>query len=163
MSVSGSRVGWGFDAHRLDGQPPLKLGGVVVSDSLGVSATSDGDVVAHAVTDALLGACVLGDIGDHFPSSDPTMEGSDSMSLLRQASTMAQESGFRPGHLDVTVVVESIKIAPHRDSMRTGLAEALGLEVDSVSVKATTTDGLGFVGSGEGLAAIAVITVEPLP
>ena len=156
------RVGWGFDAHPLDGDPPLRLGGAVVSDSLGVSATSDGDVLAHAVTDALLGACVLGDIGQHFPSDDPSFQGVDSMSLLRQAVAMAAAAEWGPVHVDVTVVAEHLRISPHRDAIRVGVSEAMGLEVGDVSVKATTTDGLGFIGKGEGVAAIAVVTVEAL-
>lgn len=154
-----TRVGWGYDAHRLDGEPPLKLGGVVVSETDGVTATSDGDVVAHAVTDALLGACVLGDMGSHFPSSDPAMTGTDSMELLRQAVVMGNAYGWRPWHVDVTVVIELVKIAPHRSDIAAGLAAALELPVEAVSVKATSTDGLGFVGRGEGVAAVAVLTV----
>lgn len=157
-----TRVGWGFDAHRLDADPPLRLGGVVVSDSEGVSATSDGDVVAHAVTDALLGACVLGDLGDHFPSEDPGLVDADSMDLLRQSTAMASGAGWRVSHLDVTVVAETVRVAPHRELMRQNLAAALDTPVDVVSVKATTTDGLGFTGSGEGIAAVAVLTVTPL-
>lgn len=156
-------MGWGFDAHRLDGEPPLKLGGVVVSDEVGVSATSDGDLVAHAVTDALMGACVLGDIGEHFPSDDPMMEGVDSMFLLRQAATMAVAAGWKVSHLDVTVVAEEIMMAPHREALRENLADALAASLQTVSVKATSTDGLGFIGEGEGIAAVAVVTVEALP
>ncbi|HJS71882.1 MAG TPA: 2-C-methyl-D-erythritol 2,4-cyclodiphosphate synthase [Acidimicrobiia bacterium] len=152
-------VGWGYDVHRLDAEPPLKLGGVVVSETVGVTATSDGDVVAHAVTDALLGASVLGDMGTHFPSGDPAMTGADSMALLRQAVAMARESGWIPAHVDVTVVAESVRVAPHRSDIASGLAGALDLPVEAVSVKATTTDGLGFVGRGEGIAAVAVMTV----
>ena len=158
---STARVGWGFDAHRLDGDPPLKLGGVVVSDSEGVSATSDGDVVAHAVTDALLGACVLGDLGEHFPSDDPGSHGADSMGLLSQAVTMAADSGWQTSHVDVTVVAQAIRVAPHRDEIARNLAQVLGVAGDAVSVKATTTDGLGFIGEGHGMAATAVLTVVP--
>lgn len=154
-----SRVGWGFDVHRLDGEPPLRLGGIVVSESQGVSATSDGDVVAHAVADALMGACVLGDLGEHFPSSDPSYTGADSMDLLDRTTTMASDAGWQVTHLDVTVVAQSIRVAPHREGIRRGLAGALGVTPDVVSVKATTTDGLGFTGSGEGIAAVAVVTV----
>ena len=161
--AAGIRVGWGFDAHPLTGQPPLVLGGVQVSNTRGVSATSDGDVVAHAVTDALLGACVLGDIGQHFPSGDPTFEDANSMFLLRQAATMAMATGWIPAHVDVTVVAEEIPISPHRDVMRDHLADALGMPAANLSVKATTTDGLGFVGRGEGIAAMAVVTVTALP
>lgn len=157
-----SRVGWGFDAHRLNGEPPVKLGGVVVSGDLGVTATSDGDVVAHAVADALLGACALGDIGELFPSDDPSAADADSMRLLGSVVVVAADAGWRPAHVDVTVVSESVRISPHRDAMVAGLAEILGLSEDSVSVKATTTDGLGFIGRDEGLAAVAVMTVAPL-
>jgi 2-C-methyl-D-erythritol 2,4-cyclodiphosphate synthase len=157
-----TRVGWGFDAHRLDGEPPLRLGGVIVSDTVGVSATSDGDVLAHAITDALLGACALGDLGEHFPSDDPASKGADSMGLLRRAVTMAADAGWTTAHVDATVVVESIRVAPHRAEIIAGLGEALSLSKSAVSVKATSTDGLGFVGRGEGLAAIAVLTAVPL-
>ena len=156
--TAGIRVGWGFDAHPLTDEPPLILGGVQVSDTHGVDATSDGDVVAHAVTDALLGACVLGDIGQHFPSDDPAIGGADSMFLLRQAATMAMATGWVPAHVDVTVVAEEIRVNPHRDAMRDHLADALGMSAANLSVKATTTDGLGFAGRGEGLAAMAVVT-----
>ena len=107
------RVGWGFDAHPLDGDPPLRLGGVVVSDMVGVSATSDGDVLAHAVTDALLGACVLRDIGQYFPSEDPSLLGADSMSLLAKAVTMASAAQWEPVHVDVTVVAQDVRVARH--------------------------------------------------
>ena len=156
-------MGWGFDAHRLDGDPPLKLGGVVVSATHGVSATSDGDLLAHAVTDALMGAAVLGDIGEHFPSDDPLMSNVDSMFLLRQAATMATAAGWAVSHVDVTVVAEGIRVSPHREAIVANVADSLAATVSSVSVKATTTDGLGFIGRGEGLAAIAVVTVVRTP
>jgi 2-C-methyl-D-erythritol 2,4-cyclodiphosphate synthase len=156
-----TRVGWGFDAHRLDGKPPLRLGGVVVSESDGVSATSDGDVLAHAVADALLGACVLGDLGEHFPSDDTSHAGADSMHILRHVVGLAAESGWKASHLDVTVIAESIRVSPQRDLIARNLADALSLPRDAVSVKATTTDGMGFVGRGEGLAAVAVVAVVP--
>jgi len=156
------RVGWGFDAHPLDSDPPLKLGGVVMTSSMGVSATSDGDVLAHAVTDALLGACALGDIGQHFPSDDPSSVGADSMDLLRQVVAMAAAADRKPVHVDVTVVAEKVRVAPQRDAIRDSLSRAMGLDVGEVSVKATTTDGLGFIGKEEGIAAIAVVTVEAL-
>lgn len=156
-----TRVGWGFDAHRLDGEPPLRLGGVIVSESAGVSATSDGDVLAHAVIDALMGACVLGDLGQHFPSDDPASSNADSMALLRRAVVMAQEAGWQTAHVDVTVVAEKVRVTPHRETIVGALAESLGVPVEVVSVKATTTDGLGFTGSGEGLAAVAMVAVTP--
>lgn len=155
------RVGWGFDAHRLDGQPPLKLGGVVVSETQGVSATSDGDLVAHAVTDALLGACVLGDIGEHFPSDDLEWAGADSMEMLRAVVDMANDAGWKASHVDVTVIAESVRVSPHRDEITASLSDAARLRPDAVSVKATSTDGLGFIGRDEGIAAVAVVTVIP--
>lgn len=159
---AGFRVGWGFDAHSLNTEPPLILGGVVVSESEGVSATSDGDVLAHAVTDAILGSCSLGDLGQHFPPDDPVHKDADSMELLDRAVAMANDSGWNPVHVDVTVVAQSIRISPHREAIRHNLAAVLGLDVADVSVKATTTDGLGFIGKGEGLASMAVVTVEAL-
>ena len=157
-----TRVGWGFDAHALNDEPPVLIGGTVVSESRGVEATSDGDVVAHAVTDALLGAIVKGDIGQHFPSSDPGMADADSMVFVRQASTMAMAAGWQPSHLDVTVIAESIRIAPFRSHIARALAEALAMEESAVSVKATSTDGLGFIGKEDGIAAVAVVTVRSL-
>ena len=111
---AGTRVGWGFDAHPLDGEPPLIVGGVSVSSTVGASATSDGDVLAHAVTDAVLGACVLSDIGEHFPSGDSALAGADSLDLLGQASVMAIAAGWQIEHVDATVVVQEVPIAPHR-------------------------------------------------
>lgn len=157
------RVGWGFDAHRVGGDPPILLGGVVVSETAGVIATSDGDLLAHAVTDAVMGACVLGDIGEHFPPDDPASEDADSMFLLRQAATMALASGWRIDHLDATVVAESVRVSPHKAAIREQLAATLDVSVDAVSLKATTTDGLGFVGRGEGIAVVAVVTVRSTP
>lgn len=156
------RVGWGFDAHALNSTPPVVLGGIVVSNEIGVEATSDGDVLSHAIIDAVLGACALGDIGDHFPSDDSTLEDADSIFLLRQTATMAMAAGFLITHVDGTVVAENVKVAPYRDEIRARLADAMGLPVEAVSVKATTTDGLGFAGKSEGIAAVAVVTVTPL-
>lgn len=156
-----TRTGWGFDAHRVTNRPPLLLGGVEVSDHFGVQATSDGDVVAHAVTDAVLGGAVLGDMGDHFPSEDVAYHDADSMALLRTAVSMASGAGWRPVHADITVIAQQVRIAPHRPGIRAGVADVLGISVEAVSVKATTTDGLGFLGSGEGIAAVAVVTMEP--
>lgn len=154
------RVGWGFDSHVFGGPGPLVLAGVAVDSSLGVVATSDGDVVAHALADALLGAAAAGDLGDWFPSSDPASEGADSMAMLRRVVDVVQDAGYTPASVDVTVVAEAVRIAPHREAMRNGLARTLGLPMEAVSVKATTTDGLGFVGRGEGLAAMAAAIVE---
>lgn len=156
----GLRVGWGFDAHRFGGDPPVILGGHEVDASLGVEATSDGDVVAHAVADALLGAANLGDLGDHFPSSDALWRGVDSLHILERVVAMAGEVGVAPSFCDVTVICERVRVAPHREAIRRRLADALALPVESVSVKATTTDGLGFPGRSEGLAAMAVVTAR---
>jgi 2-C-methyl-D-erythritol 2,4-cyclodiphosphate synthase len=139
------------------------LGGVVVSEAQGVTATSDGDVLSHAVTDAVLGACVLGDIGEHFPSDDPLFAGADSLSLLREAVSMATAAGFAIAHVDTTVIAERIRVAPHRQQIRKNLADALGVTPDVISVKATSTDGLGFTGTSQGVAAVAVVTVTPTP
>jgi 2-C-methyl-D-erythritol 2,4-cyclodiphosphate synthase len=158
----GTRVGWGFDAHALDGEPPLIIGGVIVSEEVGVSATSDGDVLAHAVTDAVLGACVLSDLGEHFPSDDPALAGANSLQLLEQTTALAVAAGWRVAHVDATVVAQEVRIAPHRAGMRANLGRALGIVDDLISVKATTTDGLGFIGRGEGVAAVAVVTVSTL-
>ena len=160
-AARGSRTGWGIDLHPLNGRPPLKLAGVVVSEDVGVEATSDGDVLAHAVVDAILGACVLGDIGDHFPSDQPEMAGADSMEMLRVVARLAADAGWQVSHLDATVVTDKARVAPHREAIRASLASGIGIDSDVVSVKATTTDGLGFVGRGEGIVATAVVTVAP--
>lgn len=155
-----TRVGWGIDVHPLRSEPPVILGGVVVDETRGVDATSDGDVAAHAVCDALLGAAALGDLGEHFPSSDPRWSGASSLDLLRRVVAISADSGVVPSFVDVTIVVEEVRVSPHRDAIRSGLAGALGLDVGSVSVKATTTDGLGLVGRGEGIACMAVVTAR---
>lgn len=157
------RAGIGFDAHRFDAaSAPLLLGGVVVDTTQGLAATSDGDVVAHAATDAVLGAAALGDLGTHFPSTDAQWEGADSLQLLGQAVAAAAAVGLRPSSIDVTVVAQSVAISPHRAEMRAALAGALGLDINAVSVKATTTDGMGSIGNDEGIAALAVATLEPV-
>ncbi|MFQ5554481.1 MAG: 2-C-methyl-D-erythritol 2,4-cyclodiphosphate synthase [Acidimicrobiia bacterium] len=159
--ISGARIGWGVDAHAFGGAGPLVLCGVVVDPGRGLIATSDGDVAAHALADALLGAGALGDLGDHFPSSDPRWLGASSMDIVVQVSSMVADAGFEVINADVTVVAESVRIAPHRDAMRDGLAGALRIPKDRISVKATSTDGLGFTGRDEGIAAFAVAAVQP--
>ena len=154
-----TRIGWGFDAHRFGGKGPVVLAGVVVDQTRGIEATSDGDVVAHAVADALLGALALGDIGMHFPSSDPEMDGADSMDLLSKVVRIIEDRGSLIGNVDVTVVAQSVRIGPHRDEMRDRLAATLRIDRSSVSVKATTTDGMGSIGRDEGIAVAAVVTV----
>lgn len=154
------RVGQGFDAHRLTPDGSVRLGGVVVDPTRGVAATSDGDVAAHAVADALLGAAALGDIGDLFPSHDPRWEGADSMEMLGEVVRRVAASGHRVRSIDLTVVAETVRVAPHRQAIRNSLADRLGLSVGDVSVKATTTDGLGWSGRDEGIAALAVAVIE---
>jgi 2-C-methyl-D-erythritol 2,4-cyclodiphosphate synthase len=155
------RVGWGYDVHRFSTTPPVVLAGVVIDETRGIAATSDGDVVAHAVVDAVLGAAGLGDIGEHFPSSDPRWEGAESMAMVRHAAMDAHAAGWYVGGCDVTVVSDTVRIAPHRKDMRLNLGSRLGvIEPDSVSVKATSTDGLGFTGRDEGIAVTAVVVLR---
>jgi len=154
------RVGFGFDAHRLGGPPPLLLAGVVADDERGLLGTSDADVVAHAVADALLGACALGDIGTHFPSDDPASTGADSMELLGRVVAMLGHTGYEVASVDLTVVAEDVRVAPVREAMRERLAAVLRIDLVAVSVKATTTDGMGWLGRGEGVAAAAVATIR---
>jgi 2-C-methyl-D-erythritol 2,4-cyclodiphosphate synthase len=154
--VSEYRVGTGFDAHALEEGVPLVLGGVRIEHPRGLAGHSDGDVLAHALTDALLGAAGLEDIGALFPATDPKLEGADSLELLAQAWERIQARGWKLANADVVLVGEEPRLAPHRDEMRGRLASALDVDPELVAVRATTTDGLGFVGRGEGLAAQAV-------
>jgi 2-C-methyl-D-erythritol 2,4-cyclodiphosphate synthase len=154
--VSDFRVGTGFDAHALADGVPLVLGGVRIEHPRGLAGHSDGDVIAHALTDAVLGAAGLEDIGALFPSGDPALHGADSVELLRQAWSRVQEGGWELVNADVVLIGEEPRLAPHRSAMRARLADALGVEPERVAVRATTTDGLGFTGRKEGLAAQAV-------
>jgi len=154
--VSEYRVGTGFDAHALEDGVPLVLGGVSIDHPRGLAGHSDGDVLAHALTDALLGAAGLEDIGALFPSTDPKLEGADSLELLTGAWERVQAHGWRLANADVVLIGEEPRLAPHRDEMRRRLAAALDVDPEIVAVRATTTDGLGFTGRGEGLAAQAV-------
>ncbi|MET0832179.1 MAG: 2-C-methyl-D-erythritol 2,4-cyclodiphosphate synthase [Acidimicrobiia bacterium] len=156
------RTGFGIDAHRFSPNGTVKLAGVVVDETRGVAATSDGDVVAHAVTDAVLGAAALGDLGDHFPSSDPRWQDANSMEMLALAVTLVGDHGYAVASVDVTVLAEQVRIAPHRATMRANLADRLGVDPAEVSVKATTTDGLGWLGADEGIAATAVVMLGPI-
>jgi 2-C-methyl-D-erythritol 2,4-cyclodiphosphate synthase len=151
-------VGWGFDVHRFGGDPPVLLAGVPADPARGLLGTSDADVVAHAVADALLGSAALGDLGGFFPSSDPRWQGADSMELLKTVVERFHAEGLLVTHLDVTVVAQSVQVAPVREAIRAALAGVLDVETAAVSVKATTTDGLGFIGGDEGMAAVAVVT-----
>jgi 2-C-methyl-D-erythritol 2,4-cyclodiphosphate synthase len=150
------RVGTGFDAHALEDGVPLVLGGVRIDHPRGLTGHSDGDVLAHALTDAVLGAAGMADIGALFPSGDPRYAGADSIDLLREAWRQVQEVGWTLVNADVVLIGEEPRLAPHRAEMRRRLASALHVDADVVAVRATTTDGLGFTGRGEGLAAQAV-------
>lgn len=154
-----TRTGWGFDAHRFGGGGPVVLCGIEMDDDRGIEATSDGDVAAHALIDALLGAAGIGDLGTHFDPEDPEMHGVDSMELLRRVRVLVEDRSYRPGNVDVTIISQSVRVAPHREAMRAALAAALGVEIGAVSVKATTTDGMGAIGNDEGIAAAAVAVV----
>jgi 2-C-methyl-D-erythritol 2,4-cyclodiphosphate synthase len=154
--MSDLRVAIGVDAHAFADGVPLILGGVRVEHPRGLAGHSDGDVIAHAVTDAILGAAGLGDIGSLFPSDDENLAGADSIELLRDACARVHELGWRVVNADCVLVGEEPRIAARRDEMRERLADALDVEVDRVTVRATTTDRLGFTGRGDGLAAIAV-------
>lgn len=150
------RIGHGFDVHAFGDGDHVMLGGVRVAHARGVLAHSDGDVVIHALCDAMLGALALGDIGRHFPPSDPRWKGADSRTFLRHCDALLRERGWKLGNADVTVVCERPKVGPHADAMRALLAADLGVDVDAVGIKATTTETLGFTGRGEGIAAHAV-------
>jgi 2-C-methyl-D-erythritol 2,4-cyclodiphosphate synthase len=152
--------GIGYDSHRLVAGRPLLLGGVHIPHELGASGHSDADVLAHAVIDALLGAAGLGDIGEHFPDSDQRFAGADSMGLLGEVVAMVAARGFVPVNLDCTVLLEQPKLGPNRSAIRSSLAHTLGLEPERVNVKASTGEGIGFVGRGEGVAALAIASVE---
>jgi 2-C-methyl-D-erythritol 2,4-cyclodiphosphate synthase len=154
------RTGIGYDSHRLVAGRPLIVGGVTLTSDRGLEGHSDADVLAHAVTDAVLGAAGLGDIGEHFPDSDERYRGADSIELLRAAAARVREAGFTLIHVDATLVLEAPKLGAARERMRGRLAEALGLDAAAVNVKATTGEGVGFVGRGEGAAALAIATID---
>jgi len=153
------RVGFGYDAHRLTPGRPLVLGGVEIPHPLGLSGHSDADVLTHALGDALLGAVAAGDLGRHFPDSDPAYQGISSLILLERIMTVVQSRGFQPVNVDVTVVAEQPRLAPHIPRMIDNLAPILGLAPDAVSIKATSTEKMGFAGREEGIAAYAVVLV----
>jgi 2-C-methyl-D-erythritol 2,4-cyclodiphosphate synthase len=153
-------IGLGYDTHRLVAGRPLILGGVEIDHELGLEGHSDADVLTHAVIDALLGAAGLGDIGERFPDTDERWRGADSIELLREVGAAVRAEGLRVVNVDATVVLERPKLLPHRPAMRARLAEALGVDERRVNVKATTGEGMGFVGRGEGAAAMAVAALE---
>ena len=154
------RIGQGYDVHRLAEGRKLILGGVDIPWERGLLGHSDADVLTHAVMDALLGAAALGDIGTHFPDSDPAYAGADSLKLLEHVAKLLGERGFSIKNVDATVLAQKPKLAPHIPRMRENLARAMGVGPEQVNVKATTEEGLGFTGSGEGMAAHAVCLIE---
>jgi 2-C-methyl-D-erythritol 2,4-cyclodiphosphate synthase len=158
-----SATGIGYDCHRLVAGRRLVIGGVRIEHDRGLEGQSDADVLTHAIIDAMLGACALGDIGQHFPDTDPRYKDADSIELLRATVALLVEAGFAVQHVDATVVLERPKLAPVREQMRATLAQALGLELRHVSVKATRGEGMGWVGREEGVAALAVATVVNRP
>jgi 2-C-methyl-D-erythritol 2,4-cyclodiphosphate synthase len=157
------RTGIGYDVHPLVAGRPLVLGGVAISSDVGFSGHSDGDVLSHAIADAILGAAGLGDLGEHFPSEGPaatSLAGARSVPFLKTITELIDSHGFTVVNVDATVVLEQPRIASHREQMRAVVADALGLDVQSVSIKATTTDRLGAIGRGEGGAALAVVLIR---
>jgi 2-C-methyl-D-erythritol 2,4-cyclodiphosphate synthase len=153
------RVGLGIDTHRFADGRPLILGGVEIPHERGLAGHSDADVLAHAITDAVLGAADMGDIGQHFPDTDPRFAGADSIVLLREVVALVTAEGWKVEHVDATVMMERPKLAPHREAIAARLREAVGA---TVSVKATTGERLGFIGREEGVAALAVATLRPV-
>ncbi|WP_349571692.1 2-C-methyl-D-erythritol 2,4-cyclodiphosphate synthase [Azotobacter salinestris] len=156
------RIGHGYDVHRFAEGDFVTLGGVRIPHRFGLLAHSDGDVLLHALCDALLGAAALGDIGRHFPDTDPQFKGADSRVLLRHVVALVREKGWRVGNVDATIVAQAPKMAPHIEQMRLLLAEDLQVSVEQVNVKATTTEKLGFTGREEGIAVHAVALLLPL-
>ena len=154
------RVGQGFDVHRFQQGGRLVLGGVEIPHTHGLEAHSDGDVVLHALTDAILGAAALGDLGRHFPDTDEAYRGADSRNLLRHVVRLAGEGDWRVVNADVTMIAQRPKLAMYMPYMRQNIAADLGCDPDAVNVKATTTEGMGFTGTGEGMAAMAVVLLE---
>ena len=156
------RLGSGFDVHAFGPGDHVMLGGVRIAHTAGLVAHSDGDVVLHALADALLGAIAAGDIGQHFPDTDPAWHKADSRGLLRQVAGLVARRGYRLVNCDITVLAQAPRIGPYREAMRANIAADLGVQPDAVSVKATTTEGLGFVGRAEGIAAQASVLLSPI-
>ena len=156
------RIGHGYDVHRLVPSRELVLGGVHIAHEKGLLGHSDADVLLHAISDALLGAAALGDIGKHFPDSDEKYRGVDSLLLLSRVAELLLSKGYRVINVDSTVLAEAPKLAPHIEEMRVNIARAIGVDADAVSVKATTEEGLGFTGAGQGIAAHAVCLIDKI-
>jgi 2-C-methyl-D-erythritol 2,4-cyclodiphosphate synthase len=156
------RIGHGYDVHRLTAGRKLIMGGVEIPWEKGLLGHSDADVLLHAIADALLGALALGDIGKHFPDTDPAFKGADSTKLLEHVVNLISKQGYQVGNLDATIVAQQPKMAPHISAMRENIARACGVELDRINVKATTEEGLGFTGIGEGISAHAVVLLTSL-
>lgn len=154
------RIGHGFDAHRFTAGTSLRLGGVDIPFEKGLLAHSDGDVVLHALCDALLGAAALGDIGQHFPDSSDEFKGIDSRVLLRNTLALVSDKGLSLVNVDITVIAEAPKLAPHMAAMQANIAQDLGTRPENINIKATTTEGMGFTGRGEGIAASAIVLLN---
>ena len=154
------RVGMGYDVHRLVENRDLIIGGVKIPYEKGLLGHSDADVLLHAIMDALLGAAALGDIGKHFPHTDPKYKGADSMALLVEVGKMLKENKYRVENIDATIIAQAPKMRPHIDTMRQNIADGLGINIDQVNVKATTEEGLGFTGTGEGISSQAICLLE---
>ena len=153
------RIGMGYDVHRLVDNRPLILGGVRIPYEKGLLGHSDADVLVHAIMDALLGAAAMGDIGQHFPDTDPAYEGADSLFLLKEVNALLKQHGFAVGNIDATIIAQRPKLAPYREEMRKNIAGVLDLDLSCISVKATTEEGLGFTGKCEGISAQAVALI----
>lgn len=156
------RIGMGYDVHRLTEGRDLIMGGVKIPYEKGLLGHSDADVLLHAIMDALLGAAALGDIGKHFPDTDPAYKGISSLKLLTEVGKLLEENLYVIGNIDATIIAQRPKMAPHREAMRENIAQALGISVNQVSIKATTEEGLGFTGSGEGISSQAIVLLEEI-
>ena len=156
------RIGHGYDVHRLVADRKLIMGGVEIPWEKGLLGHSDADVLLHAIADAILGALAMGDIGKHFPDTDPAFKGADSMKLLGHVVGLVRGRGYRVGNLDATIIAQKPKMAPHIQAMRENIALVCGVDVEQINVKATTEEGLGFTGIGEGISAHAVVLMEKI-
>lgn len=156
------RIGMGYDVHKLVENRDLILGGVKIPYEKGLLGHSDADVLLHAIMDALLGAAALGDIGKHFPDTDPAYKGASSMELLKQVGALIEQKLYVIGNIDATIIAQRPKMAPHIEKMRENVAEALGIEKDQINIKATTEEGLGFTGSGEGISSQAIAALDAI-
>jgi len=154
------RIGSGYDVHRLVPERDLIIGGVKIDFELGLLGHSDADVLLHAISDALLGAAALGDIGKHFPDTDPAFKGADSIELMEHVRELIHKEGYRVGNVDATIIAQRPKMRPHIDAMRENIAKALQVDVSQINVKATTEEGLGFTGTGEGISSQAICLLE---